>query len=327
MKPKKQKKILLAVDGSDRSFETVRYVSKIPPFHQMQVVLLYVYRGVPQNYSDLGKAPQFKESVRSARAWEAQQKEALKEHSKKVTQILLDAGFPKEAVSVKIRHRKKGIARDIIKEAHEGYDFVVVGLIKEAHEGYDFVVVGRKSTGKIKEIALGSVATKLVEKISFNTLVVVGKSVEPGKVLLALDGSEGSMQAVDCVCATLGDCDACETELVHVIREDHTFDRDGQQFVLKDSSIKEAKESIITFFNEAKSRLIKSGFESDQISTEIITGVNSRSAAIMHEATKGEYGTIVVDRRGLSKVRDFFIGRVSNKIIQLARDKAVWVVT
>jgi len=312
MKPKKQKKILLAVDGSDRSFETVRYVSKIPPFHQMQVVLLYVYRGVPQNYSDLGKAPQFKESVRSARAWEAQQKEALKEHSKKVTQILLDAGFPKEAVSVKIRHRKKGIARDIIKEAHEGYDFVVVG---------------RKSTGKIKEIALGSVATKLVEKISFNTLVVVGKSVEPGKVLLALDGSEGSMQAVDCVCATLGDCDACETELVHVIREDHTFDRDGQQFVLKDSSIKEAKESIITFFNEAKSRLIKSGFESDQISTEIITGVNSRSAAIMHEATKGEYGTIVVDRRGLSKVRDFFIGRVSNKIIQLARDKAVWVVT
>jgi len=151
MKPKKQKKILLAVDGSDRSFETVRYVAKIPPFHKMQVVLLYVYRGVPQNYSDLGKAPQFKQSVTSTRAWEAQQKEALKEHSKKVTQILLNAGFPKEAVSVKIRHRKKGIARDIIKEAHEGYDFIVVG---------------RKSTGKIKEIALGSVATKLVEKIS-----------------------------------------------------------------------------------------------------------------------------------------------------------------
>jgi len=312
MKPKKQKKILLAVDGSDRSFETVRYVSKIPPFHQMQVVLLYVYRGVPQNYSDLGKAPQFKESVRSARAWEAQQKEALKEHSKKVTQILLDAGFPKEAVSVKIRHRKKGIARDIIKEAHEGYDFVVVG---------------RKSTGKIKELALGSVATKLVEKISFNTLVVVGKSVEPGKVLLALDGSKGSMQAVDCVGATLGDCDACETELVHVIREDHTFDRDGQQFVLKDSSIEEAKESIITFFNEAKSRLIKSGFESEQINTKIISGVDSRSVAIIREATKGGYGTIVVDRRGLSKVKEFFMGRVSNKIIQLARNKAVWVVT
>lgn len=312
MTAKKQKKILLAVDGSDRSFETVRYVAKIPPFNKMQVVLFYVYRGVPQNYSDLGKAPEFKQSVTSARAWEAQQKEALKEHSKKVTQILLSAGFPKEAVSVKIRHRKKGIARDIIKEAHEGYDFIVVG---------------RKSTGKIKEIALGSVATKLVEKISFNTLVVVGKSAEPGKVLLALDGSKGSMQAVDCVCATLGDCDACETELVHVVREDHTFHKDSQKFILKNDSLKEAKKSIRAFFDEAKSLLIKSGFESDQISTEIITDAYSRAGAIVQEAEQGDYGTIVVARKGLSKVRDFFIGRVSNKIIQLARDKAVWVVT
>ncbi len=312
MKAKKQKKILLAVDGSDRSFETVRYVSLIPPFRNMQVVLFYVYRGVPQNYSDLGKAPQFKQSVRSARIWEERQKETLQEHSKMVKQILLDADFPKEAITVKIRHRKKGIARDIIKEANEGYDFVVVG---------------RKSTGKLKEIALGSVATKLVEKISFTTLVVVGKSVEPGKVLLALDGSKSSLRAVDCVAATLGDCEACETALVHVIRDYHPLQKEGQQLVLPDNGIKEAKMSISAFFDEAKNLLIKSGFESNQISTEIITGAYSRAGAIVKKANKGEYGTIVVDRRGLSKVRDFFIGRVTNKVIQMAREKAVWVVT
>ena len=312
MKPNKPKKILLTIDGSDRSFETVRYVSRIPPFSKMQVVLFYVFRGIPQNFSDMGKGPQFRQSVRSARIWESQQKEALKEHSKMVKQILLDAGFPREAVSVKIRQRKKGIARDIIKEAHEGYDFVVVG---------------RKSTGKIKELALGSVATKLVEKISFTTLVVVGKSVEPGKVLLALDGSKGSMQAVDFVCATLGDCDACETELVHVIREDHSFDRDGQQLVLNDGGIEDVKKSIILFFDEAQSLLIKSGFGSDQISSQIIEDAFSRAGAIVQEAEKRNYGTIVVARKGLSRVRDFFIGRVSSKVIQLARKKAVWIVT
>ena len=312
MKPNKTKKILLAIDGSDRSYETVRYVSRIPPFSKMQVVLFYVFRGIPQNFSDLGKGPQFRQSVRSARIWESQQKEALKAHSKMVKQILLDAGFPTEAVSVKIRNRKKGIARDIIKEAHEGYDFVVVG---------------RKSTGKIKELALGSVATKLVEKVSFTTLVVVGKSVEPGKVILALDGSKGSMQAVDFVSATLGDCDACETELVHVIREDHAFARDGQQLVLKDGVIEDAKKSIIPIFDEAKSLLVKSGFEPDQISTQIITDAFSRAAAIVQEAEKKDYGTIVVARKGITRVRDFFIGRVSSKVIQLARKKAVWIVT
>jgi len=312
MTPNRQMKILLAVDGSDRSFETARYVAKIAPFRKMKVVLFYVYRGVPQSYSDLGKSSQFRQSVRSARLWEKRQKEALQEHSKKVKQILLDAGFSKESITVKIRHRKKGIARDILKEANDGYRFVVVG---------------RKSTGKIKEIALGSVATKLVEKIIFTTLVVVGRSVEPGKVLLALDGSKGSKLAVGRVAVTLGDCDACEIELIHVIRKDHTFDSDDKQFMLTNNAIKDAKKNISPFFDETKSLLTKAGFESKQISTKIITGAFSRAAAIVQEAEERDYGTIVVARKGLSKVRKFFIGRVSSKVIQLARKKAVWVVT
>ncbi|MEJ2285918.1 MAG: hypothetical protein P8X85_20275 [Desulfobacterales bacterium] len=31
-------------------------------------------------------------------------------------------------------------------------------------------------------------------------------------------------------------------------------------------------------------------------------------------------------RRGHSSVRDFFIGRVTNKVIHLARDRTVWIV-
>jgi hypothetical protein len=46
----------------------------------------------------------------------------------------------------------------------------------------------------------------------------------------------------------------------------------------------------------------------------------------MEEATKGGYGTIVVGRRGVSKVYEFLMGRVSNKVIQMAKDQAVWVV-
>jgi len=312
MKPKRKMKILLAVDGSDRSFETAKYVANIAPFHKMKIVLFYVYRGVPRSYSDLGKSLQFRRSVQSARLWEERQKEALQEHSKKIKQILLDAGFSNGAITVKIRQRKKGVARDILKEAQDGYRFVVVG---------------RKSTGKIKEIALGSVATKLVEKIIFTTLVVVGKSVVPGKVLLAIDGSKSSMRAVGRVAVTLGDCAACEAELVHVIREDYTFDGGGQPPVLKDSGIKDAKRSIIPFFDEAKGLLLKSGFEQDQISTKIITGAHSRAHAIVQEAKIRDYGTIVVARKGLSKIRNFFIGRVSSRVIQLARKKAVWVVT
>jgi nucleotide-binding universal stress UspA family protein len=46
----------------------------------------------------------------------------------------------------------------------------------------------------------------------------------------------------------------------------------------------------------------------------------------VEEAQKNGFGTIVIGRRGLSKVRQFMMGRVSNKVLQLARDLAVWVV-
>ena len=63
------------------------------------------------------------------------------------------------------------------------------------------------------------------------------------------------------------------------------------------------------------------------MTTKIITGAHSRAGAIVQEAKQGGYGTIVVGRTGLSKVRDFFMGRVSNKVVHLAKENAVWVVS
>jgi hypothetical protein len=37
-------------------------------------------------------------------------------------------------------------------------------------------------------------------------------------------------------------------------------------------------------------------------------------------------GIIVLGRRGVSQVRDFFIGRVTNKVVHLARDRSVCIV-
>ena len=78
--------------------------------------------------------------------------------------------------------------------------------------------------------------------------------------------------------------------------------------------------------NVAVRRLEKTGVSSDRISTKIVTGMTSRAKAIIEEAKKGGYGTIVVGRRGHSRVEQFFMGRVSNKVVQLGKKMAVWVV-
>jgi nucleotide-binding universal stress UspA family protein len=68
-------------------------------------------------------------------------------------------------------------------------------------------------------------------------------------------------------------------------------------------------------------------FNRNQINIRTVTGAHSRAAVIITEALEGGYGTIVVGRRGLTNVEEFIMGRVSNKVIHMAREMAVWVVS
>ncbi len=294
-----QRKILVAVDGSEGALAAVRYVSKTPSFEDMNVVLFTVHGKIPEYYWDLEKEGSPAWRIKEVKAWEVGQKRIIQEYMEKAKKILWRGGFSKESIEVKLHERDKGFARDILREAKRGYSAVVVG---------------RKGMSKLRGLGLGSVSTKLLEKINFTTLVVVGTNPRPGAVLFALDGSDNSMRTVDYAGAMLSGSHF-EVGMIHVFRGG------------KEAYLTEAQERMVIVFVEAKSRLMKLGFESNQINNKMILGVASRAAAIVEEAKRGGYGTIVVGRRGLSKVQDFFMGRVSNKVVQLAKREAVWIVS
>ncbi len=298
MTDKTKNKILLAVDGSENSLEVVRYAAKIPAFREMATVLYNVSSKIPEAYWDLEKNSSAAWRMREARTWEKEHDTLIQGCMRKAEKILQVAGFPKEFVEVKIHNRKQGFARDIAKEAKRGY------------EG---VLVGRKGMSNLKDLMLGSIATKLIEKISFVPILVVGEKPQTGSVLLALDGSDNATRAVDYVGKVLGGSDYA-ARLIHVIRSDNP------------EYVNERKVEMSQVFDKARSSLIISGFNPDRITTKIITGAGSRAAAVAQEAEKGGFGSIVVGRRGLSWVKDFLMGRVSNKLIHLAKNQAVWVV-
>ena len=299
MKDSTKKKILIGMDGSDRAFETVKYVSKIPSFQKYHVVLLNVFSKIPEAYWDLEKEPQLKRKVTHVRAWEVQREKEIKDYMEKARQLLMEAGFPLDSVKVKIGERGEGIARD---------------MIKEAKRGYRAVVVGRRGMSRLKDLILGGVTTKLFERVTFAPLLLIGKNSSPDKVLVALDGSENSMRGVDYVGITLKDS-GFKIRLHHVIRGK---DKDY---------IENAKKVINEFFDEAKERLEKSGFKPNQVSTKIITGKESRAGTIVEKARKEGYGTIVLGRRGHSERKEFSMGRVTNKVVYMAKGLAVWVVS
>ncbi len=311
MESQTQKKLLLAVDGSEEALYAVRYVSKLAPFHQMKIVLFNVFSGIPESYRDLAKDPLFARSAREVEAWEMQKRKGIQEYMDKAQLILLRSGLLQDAVTINIHNRKKGIARDIIQEAKDNYSCVVVG---------------RKGMSTYKEIVVGSVATKIIEKLAFLPVLMIGRIPLDENILIALDSSENAMRAVEYVATTLGGFDFNIT-LLNVIRGVRYFQPEFPDLFLPKVQMEAAEKEISSVFDKAKRCLTDAGFKSNQITTKIISDAYSRSEAIVQEARAGDYGTIVLGRRGLSRVKEFFMGRVSKKVIQTIRNRAVWVVT
>lgn len=296
---KSKRKFLLAVDGSNQAFEAVRYASRLFPPERMEVVLFHVLTKFPESFWDIEKAPEYGHEGADIHIWEAQQNKEIRTFMKKARQLFLDQNVPKNAVHINIQERKTGIARDILHESQNNYDGVVVG---------------RWGTSMLKDFLWGSIASKLIGRLTHTPVCVVGGTPQIGKILVAIDTSERAKRVIDYVC-TMVDSSHWEVTLFHVIRD---IDR---------KKLHKTEKIMSSIFKEAFTHLEKAGFNHHKINTKIVTKAPSRASAIVVEALNGGYGTIVVGRRGLSNVEEFYMGRVSNKIIQMAREMAVWIVT
>jgi nucleotide-binding universal stress UspA family protein len=310
MPKRKSDKLLLPLDGSKRSIEMVRNLAQMKAFHHSKVVLLHVFNSVPECYWDIEKEPKSIKTVVHVKAWEREQRKIIEGKMNQARRILVQAGFDDEAVKVSIHNRRQGIARDIVKEAHNGYSAVMIR---------------RRGAGAIRSMVLGSIATKLIASITFVPLLIMGKQRETGKVLIAMDSSDGAMRAVDFVAARLGGFDY-DVRMVHVIRDEAGIAINRSNHESPQECRKIGIDLIKTVFSEARQRLVEGGFSTNQISEAIITGVYSRAAAIAKMAKEEGFSTVVVGRRGISQPRTFAIGRVSNKVIHMARKMCVWVI-
>ena len=309
MNEARQKKLLLSVDGSERAMEMVRYIGSFKPLHRMQIVLFSVQNKIPEFFWDQKRGSHFDWRTGGVKVWEKEQERGLKQYVEEAREILLGSGFPHDHVKTRIHERRVGIARDILAEAQQGYSAVAVA---------------RRGRSKLQGLFLGSTTTKLLDTLSDMPLLVVGRHPLPGKVLLAVDNSRDAMKAVDFVAETLGG-DGITVTLMHVIREAEAVETEFPPGSTE-PYVEEDKEIVEKVFDDARQRLTAWGFQPDQIATKVVTGAYSRAGVIMDKARQDGYGTIVVGRRGLSRVQEFFMGRVSNKLIQMGREQAVWVI-
>lgn len=307
------RKVLLVVDGSYQAYETVKYTSAILSPRGTEIVLFHVMSKVPEAFWDLEKDPAWQQKVQTVRGWEIQQEKKIHDFMKRARQVFADAHFPESAVRVDVRQREEGIARDIGAESRRGYNAVILG---------------RRGLSALQDLSLGGVAGKVVLKATDLAVWLIGGTPEPEGIIVGIDTSAGSMLAVDHV-AEFTDGTNKKILVLHVIRDVD----DGLEGPEKDAFRKfsgeraeRAEREIAPFLERAREKLQARGIPAANISTRIVKGAATRAGTLLEEARAGGYGTIVVGRRGLSSVREFDMGRVSNKLVQAAKDRALWIV-
>lgn len=308
---KKQKKLLVLIDGSSRSRQTLAYLGQVTPFKNFRIVLFNVFSGIPECYYDLEKTPQYHHVMSQMNAWESSQKKKIEAFFENARKTLVDAGYRKDSVEIKIHKRKTGITRDILAEAEDG--------------DYTAVVMRRRGKSTLESIVVGSVANKLFGKLTCCPLMIAGRRETNDKLLIAVDGSPSSMKAVDFVAENVRG-HGYKIGLIHVIRGFGSLVPDNPEFMMPAENVELAHEEMMRLFGDIKEKFILAGFDEQRIEEKIITGTHSRAGAIVEEAVAGDYGTIVVGRKGLSRVQEFFMGRVSNKVIHAGREFTVWMV-
>lgn len=317
-----KKRLLLAVDGSEQSFEAVRYASRVLPADRLEIVLFHVVTRVPESFWDLEKEPAYHYRIVNVGGWEQEHSRLIQGFMEQAGQLLQDAGVPKDAVTVKVKDRVVGIAQDVIAESQCGYDAVVVG---------------RRGLSELKDFVLGSIANRLVEKLAHVPVWVVGGKQTPARMLLCVDGSDNARLAVEYVGGMLDGDTALDVTVFHVIRGlsffqqmiGKPFSGDAQKTWAEkaEKQLAVAQNEINAVLEDLRMTLVKAGVNPNRVAWKVATGATSRAAAILEEAERGKYDTIVVGRRGISAIQEFFMGRVSNKVIHQARDRVVWVVS
>lgn len=199
--------------------------------------------------------------------------------------------------------KEDGIEVDAKFMEHEDPAEAILRLAKD--EDYDLVVIGNRGETEAETFSLGSVAEKISRHAECPVLIVKEKT-KISKVLVGVDGSENAEKALE---------HAVELAKKHQAKITLLNVEESILLSLKPKVTKEIGESILSSAT-AKVKGVK-------VDTQLKFG--NPAETIIEVAEKENCDVIVVGSKGLSKVKRFFLGSVSDDVSHHAHSSVLIV--
>ena len=154
-----ENKLLVAFDDSENAMRAVEYIAKY--FATDSKITLFNIAQDTAALCDMNSpalTPYFKSQQSAFCTLEEKKKSLVDSAQQKARKKLIAAGFEEKNITIKAETKKKGVARDIVKESQSGYDTIVLG---------------RRGQSGIKDFLLGSVSQKVFHLVKDKSVLVV----------------------------------------------------------------------------------------------------------------------------------------------------------
>ena len=308
-----EKKIAIAVDESVQSMEAVQYAADLSTrLPGLRFDLLNVQPPISQYLTDEARR---KPSARKALE-EAMEKNAsaAMDLLSKAAERLAVRGVSEDHIHRLALPRNTGVANDILAISQT--------------KSYDAVLVGRRGTSYLREWVMGSVTANLVAHSKLVPIWVVDGEVRTGDILLAADGSNTSLRALDHLAFMLSGSDHHNLHVLHVqprFQDYCKIDLEAEAREQVEASFQDDENKCMDDFHaRALEVLDKNNVDRDRFKLETMAGALSVPRTIVQYANDAGIGTLVMGRHG--RGNNLFTGSVSRGLLYKATDMALWVV-
>ena len=308
-----EKKILIALDGSQHGKDALQYAANLYGMTaDLKPFLLHVQPTISQYLQDEAQRKP------KARAELEKLKEINRQASRKLLEThkekLVSLGVADGDIQLVSLRRKFGVAKDIL-------EYSLAGM-------FDAIIMGRRGISGLAEIFAGSVSSAVVENSKLIPVWLVDEKSAGQEILVAVDGSQTSLRAVDHLAFMLRhNTDALITffHMAPRLQDFCSIDFEAEDSGELEEIIQEEDQACIDqFYARARRKLTQSGISDNRIKTSFKSGGIRVGKAILEAYRQGDYGTLVIGRRGDDK--KFFTGSVSRYLINRFSEGALWVV-
>lgn len=307
------KKVIVSVDGSKDALKSLSYIHfMFGSEHDLNVVLFYVLPSMPAIFTDEDRRDkQVLSSLMIAEKKSINMADRILREAKKV---LAKKGFDENRIQTVYSKRESGVARDTCTIAQEKL--------------VDSVVITKQAQMDLADFFRGELSNQLLDYCLASPVWIVGGDVRSKKVLVCVDPSENALRAVDHAGFMLSGTD-CQVTLFHAMRHLTRFVPDEVADEVPELETlwkKKETQEIVPYMEKARKILLDAGIQEGQITSTIAEGTRSPAKDILKEARERAYGTIVLGKKGRSKLKEFMFGSITNKVLNNASGLVCWVV-